>query len=49
MFDQHHRTEGVGAEGEEGGVVVDLRGRLFGVEDARDAEGEAEVGLVFGQ
>jgi hypothetical protein len=43
VLDQHHGAESVGLEGAEGVVVVDLAGRLFGVQDARDCEGEVEV------
>lgn len=44
MLDQHHGAQGVGLEGAESIVVVDLAGGLFGVEDSWDCEGEMEVG-----
>lgn len=49
MFEEHHGAEGVGLEGPEGVVVVDLAGGLFGVEDTGDCEGEVEVGGLFGE
>jgi hypothetical protein len=44
VLDQHHGAESVGLEGAQGIVVVYLAGRLFGVEDPWDCEGEVEVG-----
>jgi hypothetical protein len=44
VLDQHHGAESVGLEGAQGIVVVYLAGRLFGVEDSWDCEGEVEVG-----
>lgn len=44
MLHEHHGPEGVHLEGLEGMVVVYLGGRLFGVEDTGDGEGEVKVG-----
>jgi hypothetical protein len=44
VLDQHHGPERVGLEGAEGIIVVYLAGRLFGVQDSWDCQGEVEVG-----
>lgn len=44
MLHEQHGPEGVYLEGLEGMVVVYLGGRLFGVEDTGDGEGEVKVG-----
>ena len=48
VLDEHHRTERVCAEGEEGIVVVDLGGRFFGEEEAGNAECEAQICVFLG-
>lgn len=49
VFCEEEGAEGVDFEGFEGVGVGDLRGGLFGVQDAGDAEGEVEVaGFVAG-
>jgi hypothetical protein len=49
VLEQEHGPEGVDAEGVQRGVVVDLGGRAFGVEDARDGEREVEVVVLVGE
>lgn len=43
MLDEHQGTEGIDFEGLERGIVGDLSGGFFRVEDTGDAEGEVEV------
>lgn len=49
MLEEHHGAESVDLEGLEGVVVVYLAGRFLWVEDARNGEGEVEVGVLFGE
>lgn len=46
VFEEEEGAEGVGLKGAEGVGVGDLGGGFFGVEDAGDAEGEMEVGVL---
>lgn len=49
MFYQHERTECIRAECEKSVVVVHLRGRLFGVQEAGEEECCVEVVAFFGR